>query len=101
MVLTQAIRLIQNSIQLNHLVETSKYNEKIHEIWLQLGKDVAKIKKLLRERSYKDNDTLTCPLCNGEMKYELEKETHTWVCAECPSVLFGYYSDENIKDLLK
>ena len=58
---------------------------------------------------------MICPCCNGELIYgivgtndELDKTTeyrltitHTWVCKECPIVMFEYYTSENINGIKK
>lgn len=45
-------------------------------------------------------ETLICPLCDGEMNYRKNKETHIWVCEECPAVLFEYVDESNTLDLI-
>lgn len=34
---------------------------------------------------------IKCPLCEEYMKYQPYKETHIWICPECPAVVFEYW----------
>lgn len=49
---------------------------------------------------------LKCPLCESEsLEYEKIqtnlKETHAWVCSECPAVVFEYYDNVDAYNLHK
>lgn len=47
----------------------------------------------------------TCPLCEEQMEYKAliteERITHSWVCPECPAVLYEYYDNKDTENLLK
>jgi ssDNA-binding Zn-finger/Zn-ribbon topoisomerase 1 len=48
------------------------------------------------------NDTMTdlkCPCCNGNLKYQESVKTHTWVCEDCPIIMFEYYTLEDLENL--
>lgn len=42
-----------------------------------------------------------CPLCEGDMEYRLENNTHIWVCIDCPCVTLEYYEPKDINNLEK
>lgn len=53
-----------------------------------------------------ENDVVTCPICgDSTMEYKpihgVNKQTEIWVCPECPAVLFEYWTDEDVIQLME
>jgi hypothetical protein len=47
---------------------------------------------------------LFCPLCSTnempiKMDYKQYKETHVWICPDCPGILFEYLFPHNVNEL--
>jgi len=41
-----------------------------------------------------------CPHCeNVEMNHTVFKETHIYICEECPNVMFEYSTNTNVSEL--
>ena len=45
------------------------------------------------------NNNIKCPLCEEKILYRKVKDTHTWICSNCPFISFEYYSKKNINQL--
>ena len=39
---------------------------------------------------------IKCPLCGVDAPYRKGKETHVWVCLDCPFIGFEYYDDTDL-----